>query len=215
MKLVLLHSPLVSAATWERLAPLLRARGHAVEAPDLQPLLMGGAPYYSCIAETIRSEDAIVVAHSGAGALVPLAEAARGAIFLDAILPHPGRSWFENAPPALAAHLIGLAKEGMLPPWHRWWSQDAVARMLGDVDAATRFAAMLKPLPLGYLTEKAPERTFAAPAAYLQLSAGYDGEAADAARRGWPVSRLALNHLAMLTHPELIADALEGLLAKF
>ena len=48
----------------------------------------------------------ILVVHSGAGGQAPsilaAMDRAAGVIFADAILPHPGRSWMETAPPALA-----------------------------------------------------------------------------------------------------------------
>jgi hypothetical protein len=45
----------------------------------------------------------------------------------------------------------------------------------------------------------------------LQLSGAYDGESQAAARSGWPLVRLPLHHLAMLTDREAVAAALESL----
>ena len=53
--------------------------------------------------------------------------------------------------------------------------------------------------------------TLTAPAAYLQLSGAYDDEGQYAVRQGWPVVRLPLHHLAMLTHAEAVAGAIHGL----
>lgn len=69
----------------------------------------------------------------------------------------------------------------------------------------------LEPIPVDYFEELAPELELTAPAAYLQLSGAYVEEAQIATRRGWPVVRLPLHHLAMLTHAEAVARALDGL----
>ena len=69
-----------------------------------------GQPYYpkyamaAAAAVDGTSDPVVVVGHSAAGALLPaIAEAVgdrtRGAVFVDAMLPQPGRSWFDTAPP--------------------------------------------------------------------------------------------------------------------
>jgi hypothetical protein len=46
------------------------------------------------------------------------------------------------------------------------------------------------------------------PAVFVQLSEAYTPETTAARERGWPVIVLDLNHLALLTAPSGIADAL-------
>jgi hypothetical protein len=46
------------------------------------------------------------------------------------------------------------------------------------------------------------------PASFVQLSAAYEPEAAAARERGSPTTVLDLHHLALLTDPEAVADAL-------
>ena len=71
----------------------------------------------------------------------------------------------------------------------------------------------MKEIPLAYLEELAPdlavEDEFAG--AYLQLGPGNAAEASIAERLGWPVKRLALHHLALLTHPEEVAGGIADL----
>ena len=43
---------------------------------------------------------------------------------------------------------------------------------------------------------------------YLQLSEGYPDQADRAEALGWPTTRLAADHLALLTDPEPVADFL-------
>lgn len=220
MKLVLLHSPLVGSGTWKAVAALLGARGHHAVVPDLAPVLRDGPPYYPSLAKVAAdavgasSDKAILVVHSGAGALVP-AIAQRvplaGAIFVDALLPHPGRSWFETAPETLNAHLRGLARDGRLPPWDRWWPKDAIRTLLPDPALYDQFVGELAELPLAYFEEIAPKAALATPSAYLQLSDAYQADADTVEAQGWPATRLKLHHLAMLTHPDNIATEIERL----
>ncbi len=220
MKLVLLHSPLVAPATWDRLGSVLGARGHEVVVPDLVPVMQGDPPYYPRLAQTAAaavSGKPILVVHSGAGALVPAVAAlapVAGAIFVDALLPHPGESWFETAPESLEARLHSLARDGMLPPWHCWWPEKALRALLPAPGLFEAFANGLPPLPLAYFQECAPQIALATPSAYLQLGEMNAAEADWAAAQGWPVARLALHHLAMLTHPAAIAVEIERLAAR-
>ena len=69
----------------------------------------------------------------------------------------------------------------------------------------------LEPIPVDYFEAPAPDVELRLPCAYLQLSGAYEDEARVAGRQGWPVVRLPLHHLAMLTHAQSVATAIEGL----
>jgi len=215
LKLVLLHSPLVGPATWKAVAPLLQARGHDVTLPDLSPIMAEHGPYYPALAEAAAAaiaDPVILVVHSGAGALVPsiaALEAVRGTIFVDALLPHPGESWFGGVPEQLGGRLKSLAKEDRLPPWHAWWPKGAMERLLPDRTAGAAFLAEQAELPLAYFEEAAPDIPLTTPSAYLRLSEAYDADADAAEGAEWPVLRLNLQHLGMLTHPQPVADAIQ------
>ena len=218
MKLVLLHSPLVGSGTWTRVAELLRARGHDVGIPDLAPMLEGGPPYYSRLAliAALGADDAIVVVHSGAGALVPeIATLTKicGAIFVDALLPHPGKCWFETVPEQLNTRLRKLARGGVLPRWHLWWPKGAIETLLPDARMYDAFVSGLREMPLAYFEEFAPDTKLQTPSAYLQLSEACKADADRAQAEGWPVARLKLHHLAMLTHAGSVAEQIERLAA--
>jgi pimeloyl-ACP methyl ester carboxylesterase len=225
--LVLLHSPLVGPLTWQPAATSLRAAGYEVAVPSLTGVLDTGPPFYRKLAETvaatIRRADptgaVVLVGHSGAGALLPAAAEAAGvpvaaAVFVDAVLPHPGATWFETAPPALREQLRELTSDGRLLPWNQWFPPEAVNQLLPEEDLRRRFIAELPRLPLAYLEEPAPVVSGWPPArcGYLRLSGAYD-EVADAAeRQGWLVVREAADHLAMLTRPAAIAGLLDRLI---
>jgi hypothetical protein len=106
-----------------------------------------------------------------------------------------------------------LAKDGRLPPWHAWWPKGALEALLPDRAVGARFLSEQAELPLAYFDEPAPPEPMQTPAAYLQLSEAYRDDADAAAARGWPVERLALHHLAVLTHPAAVGEAVELLAA--
>ncbi|HLI66304.1 MAG TPA: hypothetical protein VKU90_08050 [Caulobacteraceae bacterium] len=206
--------------TWRAVAERLRAAGRVVATPAASAGDVG-APYFPNLAALITrqlppaSNGWILVGHSAAGGLLPaIAEAldgqARGALFVDAILPHPGQCWFESAPPALARAVAVAVGDGRAPPWPDWFAPATFERLLPDEVQRSAFAAEIRGVPAAYLAEAAPVAPHWPPAgcAYLQLSEGYGAEAAAAARR-WPVGRLALDHLAMLTQPAKVAAAVE------
>ena len=224
-RFVLLHSPLLGPLSWRATAAELARRGRAAGTPAWPKLSGIEAGYYDALVEGMAAQlgeagaGLMLVAHSGAGALVPalsarLGDRVAGAIFADAILPHPGRSWFDTAPAELRQQLRAGAQMGELPPWDQWWPPGAIERLVPEAGQREALLGELEPLPVGYFEEPAPEDRLNGPTAYLQLSGAYADEAEAAMRNGWPLVRLPLHHLAMLTHPEAIAAALDSLAAR-
>jgi hypothetical protein len=218
----LVHSPLVGPTTWREAALGLRALGYPrVETPaasawEVEP------PYYSGLASRIAAGldggPWVLVGHSGAGGLLPaIAEALPGGagmmIFVDAVLPHPGKAWLDTAPPALSAMLRARARGGLAPAWPDWFPAGVLGRLLPDAEVRAAFEAEARTVPLAYLEERAPV-TANGPASrgYLQLSPGYEAEADAAAAAGWTVAREALHHLAMIAEPDKVAAALHRLI---
>ena len=226
--IVFVPSPLTGPATWSALAPLFAARGWRPLITDLRAAMNGPSPLYPALVQAIvadtraqaRNGDLVLVAHSGAGALLPAAArelgAVRAAVFVDALLPHPGRSWVETAPAGLKDRLRASVNKGRLPPWHKWWPEGAIAAMIGAPELSAKFIGELSGVPLGYLEERAPPDAMpvSVSCAYLRLSEGYRDEADQAEAMGWPVKRLALNHLAMLSEPEIVFAGIEELLLR-
>lgn len=224
---VLVHSPLVGPSTWEPVAALLGKRGHAPVVPSLTAVLDGGAPYYRRLSAVIAAAidrhvgdgPVVLVGHSGAGALLPAvadatSAAVAGAVFVDAVLPHPGRSWFATVPPEMREQLAAAAQDGLLPPWHEWFPPGTVEALLPDADQRSRFCAGLHRVPLAYFEEPAPDLPDLSPShsAYLQLSEAYTAEADRAERDGSRTIRRKAHHLAVLTEPHETAAALEELI---
>lgn len=209
---------------------MLRGRGHDVVVPSLAGVIE--APqrsYYRALADRVvedirqvrRDESLILVAHSGAGPLLPtvvdaLGGGVRGAVFVDAEIPHEGRSLFEEVPAAAAEHVRSLARNGQLPTWDRWFPQEEVEAVLPDPELRSRFVAELPEVPIAYLEEPAhlAPSWSSVRCGYLRISWEYDGAAAEAEQRGWPTVRIEADHLAMLTRPEEITSALARVVAS-
>ncbi len=216
MKLVLLHSPLVGPGTWRLLAPALEARGYDVVVPDCGAAMRGAGPYYpalvrAAVAGLDAAETVVFVAHSGAGALIPAVSEGRNAcaVFVDALLPYPGRCWFDSASEQLNIRIRDLAQGGLVPPWHRWWPKGAIQGLLGSHYES--FAEELAPTPLAFFSEIAPAVAALPACAYLQLSDACAADADEAQTRGWPTRRMTLNHLAVLTHYGAVGAAVDDL----
>jgi hypothetical protein len=226
VRFVLLHSPLLGPYSWRACAEALTARGHAASAPAWPRLSTVEGDLYRHLADAMAAtiagaggEPPVLVAHSAAGALLPALAAAldgatAGAIFCDAILPHPGRSWFDTVPAEQRTQLRAGAADGLLPSWDQWWPPGALERLIPDDGLRAGLVAELEPTPVEYFETPAPQAELAGPAAYLRLSGAYDDDASVAGRMGWPVVRLPLNHLAILTRPDTVAASLEGLAAQ-
>jgi pimeloyl-ACP methyl ester carboxylesterase len=216
--LLFVHSPVAGPSTWAYTAEVLQNNGFGCALPDLADVAATGPPYYPKYAETaaaaIDSGDPVVlIGHSAAGALLPaIAEAVgdrvRGAVFADAMLPQPGRSWFDTAPAGMEAQLRGLADHGLLPPYHEWFSPGTLEELVPDAARRRRLVAEIPRLPLTYFDEPAPAARFgdSVACAFLRFSAPFDRAADKAERLGWWVARRDWDHLRMLSDPEPVAD---------
>jgi hypothetical protein len=216
---ILAPSPFVGAGAWRAVASRL---------PDAVAIDYGGVSgpdWYLGVARRIVSKADgdkpwAAVLHSGAGGFAPAIAAAAtrltGLIFVDAVLPYPGKSYLDNAPAALADRLRRVATDGLLAPWNRWFDVDPLPQLIPEPAARRAFARELPEVPFTFLEAVSPadagwERL---PAAYVRLSAAYEEEAVEAERRGWRVRRANLHHLAMVSDPAAIAALLADLTRK-
>lgn len=216
-RLVLVPSPFVGAVGWRATADAL---------PDAIAVDYGGVSgpdWYEGVARRVAGQADgrpwIAVLHSGAGGFAPaLATASTdlaGFIFVDAVLPYPGRSNIETAPDDLAQRLRALVTDGRLAPWNQWFGPDPLPRLIPDPEARAAFERDLPRTPFAFLEAVAPEGAAweRLPAGYLQLSKMYEATAERAERRGWIVRRARLHHLAMASHPTQVADLLSEIQA--
>lgn len=222
MRLLLLHPPLLSPVVLSRLAPVLRADGHDVAVPDLREAITTGpvGTWWARavdVAAAAMPEADVVVALSGAGALVPplvrQLPTATTVVLIDAVLPPMEGT--HSTSPRVSALVADLATEGMLPAWTSWWPPaELIAQVPDDRDRA----ALISSTPC--LSEAFYDVDVPAPAgwepasrSYLRLSSAYAAEAHDAADRGWSVEARDGNHLDVLASAGVVAAAVERLLA--
>jgi hypothetical protein len=221
--LVLVHSPLVGRDSWEAVAASLSRRGERVALADLTNALGSVPPYWPREVEAIAAAitgPAILVGHSRAGPLLPVAARAtrgvKGCVFVDARLRQHRASWFATAPSELAEQLGRMDSDGWLPPWSDWWGPDELARLLPDPGVRARFVSGCPRLPLALVEEVLPEVPGwpDGPCAYLRLSEEYREPCDEARRLGWPVIELASPHLGLSTDPETVTDAIRELVGQ-
>ncbi|TDD04811.1 alpha/beta hydrolase [Nonomuraea deserti] len=223
---VLVHSPAVGPSTWAPVAESLERRGHAAVVPDLTGVTAGEAPYWPRMVEKVRAATApgtrvVLAGHSNAGLFLPLIKEGLdgrvvACVFADAHLP-PRDGLVKVADEGFLPFLRDLAGPGgMLPRWTDWWDEEDVVALLPDPAVRVRVAAEQPRLPLDYYTQSLP-----VPAGWddvrcslLWYGPPYDTIAEEAARRGWPVTRLPGQHLHQVIDPEGVTDALLKLSGK-
>ena len=217
-QVVLVHAPLVGPSTWRWVAQELRARGVEVVVPRLQVDASAEAPFdqlVSAVASEVTSDHVVLVGHSGAGVLLPfIAEASSfdhaRLVFVDAGLP-PLEGAVELAAEDFRRFLRGRADEnGLLAPWHTWWGEDGMSRMVGDEERRAEVSGDTQQLPLSYY-DRAPvvPRGWSAHAAgYLLLSEVYRPAAMQASALGWSVLEVLGTHLELVNRPADVAASI-------
>jgi hypothetical protein len=225
MQLLLIHSPFLGPSTWSALTSSLERHGCNAHAPDLRGALGAGSGTYEQIARQVTAlvtDGTVLVVHSGAGALAPsILDAAQreiaGVVFIDALMPHPGRSWFDTVPSTTADQIRRNAPDGFAPSWPSWLPPGLLEQLLPNATTRAALADEAPPVPLAYLSAPAPVLANWRDAfgfAYLQLSEAYTEEAKEAVESGWPTERLAGHHLSLMTEPEIVAASLLRLAAQ-
>lgn len=217
---VLIHSPLVGPMTWQLVADEIRRRGLVVVVPTLQTDQESRVPFWKQHAESVRhalkniptNRAIILVAHSGAGMLLPAIRQVTGRrvaayLFVDAMIPENMKSRLDLfGSPDAAMRFRENAKNGRLPPW----SDDELREEIPDNTIRRHFVNELRPLPLAVYEEPIP--VFLgwpdAPCAYLQFTPTYDFARKKAEAAGWIYTRMIGGHFHMLVEPRAVTNEL-------
>lgn len=212
MRLALIPSPYVGPASWSFVASRLED-GLAVDYGALS-----GPDWFDGPARRIAAQmdDApwIAVLHSSAGPFAPslaaLSAKLKGLVFVDAVLPHPGKSAAEKAPPTQIDRLRRITSDGLLPRWDSWFPKAVIESWAPDHQARSAFLADIPQAPFAFVEAVAPRHSEweQLPAAYIRLSEGFEPNAARAEELGWKVQRLDSNHLGMVSRPDQLVAAL-------
>jgi pimeloyl-ACP methyl ester carboxylesterase len=215
---VLVHSPLVGPYSWALVADALRARRHAVVVPEVRSLEQQGPPYWERHVEAIeRSVEAehpdeiILVAHSGAGRLLPVAGQRLSAdvigyVFVDSDIPTKTESRLNAMSDEVGQQFRDAVKNGLLPPW----PEEVFKHEIRDDNVRRRLVSELSPLPLPVYEEPipVPQHWPDAKCGYVRLSDRYPQAEALAERKGWEVHRFDGDHFFILVRPNEVAAAL-------
>jgi hypothetical protein len=199
----------------------MRKRGLDVLVPILDDSPSSRDPFWKQHADSIsRSvnnlpEDAnlILVAHSGAGPLLPairqsLPNPVGAYVFVDAGLPQNGATrlgLMKSEDPAWAARFQRELEDGERFPT---WSFDDLQDVIPDENLRRQMVTELHPRGPDFFNEPIPvfEGWPDAPCVYIQFSPIYQKPAAQARQRGWLTEELAGGHFHMLVDPEAITD---------
>jgi pimeloyl-ACP methyl ester carboxylesterase len=216
---LLVHSPLGAPYTWEPVARELTELGARCAVPTLTLEPDDDGHYWpthvdELVAAAEQFESSVVlVAHSGAGPLLPevaarMGDGAAGVVFVDAGLPSPGMSRLKAfGDDDEAKSFRARAVDGMVPPF----PDDLLAKLIEDEAEFAAYIASQRPMPLAIYEEALPTTDLPPlPAAYLQFSAAYDRVAAEARSRGWRYRQLKGSHFHLLDHPREVALTLLG-----
>ena len=227
-RFLLIHGSWHGSWCWERLLPILKARGHEVWTPTLVGLaeradeaspqtgLTAHVEQITNLIVTLDHTDLILVGHSyGGSVMVGTAEripnSIRHLIYLDAFVPDHGQSAFDlmrGVEPDFVQAMRNAGSEFLVPPMS---PENLGVTAQADVEW---LKARLTPMPILTHREKveAPQRkAFKIPSTYIYcLQFGLGASFATKARRDrWQVFEVDASHDVMVTHPQLLADLLE------
>ena len=230
---VLIHSPLVGPLTWSLVAQELQRRGFEVVVPKLKDTIDSKDPFWKQHAESVSRSlaglsqeiPAILVAHSGAGPLLPVMRQAipnpvHAYVFVDAGLPKNGATRLD----LMRSEEASWAKEfqeylesgGRFPNW----SADDLHEIIPDNNLRQQMVSEINPRGLYFFSEPIP--VFAgwpdAPCIYILSSEPYRRAEAEARQAGWKTYLLEAGHFHMLVNPkavtELILDSFKDVSPK-
>ena len=230
---VLIHSPLVGPLTWSQVAREMQRRGLQVVVPTLNDSTDSKNPFWNQHADSvsrslakIHEEDQVVlVAHSGAGPLLPAIRKAipnpvYAYVFVDAGTPRDTATRLD----LMQSEDSSWAKEfqeyleagGQFPNW----SAEDLREIIPDNKLREQMASEINPRGLDFFIEPIP--VFAnwpdAPCIYILFSETYRRVEAEARQAGWKTYTLEAGHFHMLVDAkavtDLILDSLKDVPAK-
>ena len=222
--LLFVHSPLVGPSTWAPVAAAARSRGSGVRVPDLTAVAESLPPFWETMvrqavdAAADSNDRVVVVGHSGAGVFLPaigqcLGDRLQALVFVDAQVPPASGS--HCTPPALVKLLDEKTVDGTLLRWWEWWPADALEEAVPDPATRSVLRADMPRLPRIFYDEAVPvpDGWSEWSCGYVKLSDGYQTACDEAKLRGWPTEAVDGHHLSLVTHPGIVLDAVEALIA--
>ncbi len=218
MTFILIRSPLVGPLFWKPTASALTSAGCAAITPRITNPADRDGSYVRLHVDQIVDQlpdvlgpDVFLVAHSGAGALLPALRVdmafPSAMIFVDCDLPEQGKSRFDQFPPEALAAFRAEARFGMLPVL---WGEADVQSAIACADIRRYFVEELRPTPLRVYGEPIPvgigveERDHG----YVLLTGQYQDSFDIVSARGWVTERHESSHFHPLNDPARMAGML-------
>lgn len=226
---VLIHSPLVGPLTWSLVEAEMKGRDLDVVMPRLEDAPDSKDPFWKQHAESVsralgkipRGTTLILVAHSGAGPLLPVIRQAfvhpvQAYVFVDAGIPRPNASRLDlmkSEDPEWANDFQKELERGERFPT---WSFEDLQEVIPDEALRRQMIAELQPRGLDFFAEPIPvfEGWPDAACIYIQFSGAYKQPAAMALQAGWPTYEVEAGHFHMLVDAKTVTDLIVDALAK-
>jgi hypothetical protein len=120
-----------------------------------------------------------------------------GHVDVDAVLPGPARAWVDDAPAERVGRLRELVVDDRLPPWPTWFPEAGLPAIPGAPS-----------LPWAWFTAPGIEAVLPERWGHVALSVAYPESVRAAERAGVPLVHLCVDHLAPMTRPHEVAEAL-------
>ena len=218
---VLIHSPLVGPLTWQLVRAEMEQRGLVAITPKLGDDSDSAHPYWQQHARSFaraliqlpQDRDLVLVAHSGAGPLLPvmretLTQSVAAYVFVDAGIPRNNASRLD---------LMRLQDSQWAEQFHQTllrgeqfpqWNAEDLREVIPDESLCQKMATEINPRALAFFTEPIP--VFAgwpdAPCAYIKFSESYAWDLEQAKSANWVVREINAGHFHMLVDPPSVTD---------
>jgi len=219
---VLVHSPLVGPLTWSLVADQLQQRVLNVVVPTLEDSPDTDEPYWKQHAESVsraltdisKDRSVILVAHSGAGPLLPviarsLARPISAYVFVDAGIPLPHNASRLDLMKSEDVEWGNQFQEeleqgGSYPTW----TSNDLREILPDEILRNQLVADIHPRGLDFFQEPIPvfKEWPDAPCAYIRFSDSYKSYETYAQNLKWKNFELSAGHFHMLVDPIAVSN---------
>lgn len=216
---ILIHSPLVGPLTWQLVHQELAKRGLNALVPPLRDQPHSHLPFWQQHARSLakslttipQNERLVLVAHSGAGPLLPiishtLAHSIAAYVFVDAGIPRHQASRIDLMrlqDPSWAQQFHQSLQQGERFPG---WQEEDLRAVIPDDGLREQMVAEINPRSLQFFTEPIP--VFAhwpdAPCVYIKFSSSYEWDFRQAREAHWLVREVQAGHFHMLVDPVLV-----------
>lgn len=226
---VLIHSPLVGPLTWSLVANQMQQRGLDILIPSLQDSVNSKEPFWKQHADSVSTALAPIpkdipvtlVAHSGAGPLLPaihasLANPINAYVFVDAGIPQNGATRLDlmkSEDSEWAQQFQAELEQGERFPN---WTFTDLQEVIPDESLRRQMVAEIRPRGLDFFTEPIPvfDGWPDAPCIYIQFSPPYKKPSAWAQQSGWQTYKLEAGHFHMLVDARAVTDLIVGSVNK-